>query len=426
MSTQTETVRHSPRVLSARPASALFLLVLLCGVLPNAPGVQGLSAVTKTATFVPLAAAWVVLTILAHWPVDRAAAGRVTSFALVFIALGAVSVIRGNAEASVWWATLVIPALLWVGIQFLDRKELVAAVASMRAVLFLAVVLQVWFYLRFSGVGDMLSPDLVFARHTDVVFWAEAGGRVLGNPNNASVIFCAAFGWALMDFARGRRGLGAWAFMGFGALAIFVTGSRGAVLAGVVLVLLTVGLSRRTRWVLWLAAALTLVGVVANGTHIDALSFASNGAGDSLQQRFGTRGAALPVVLSSPFGAGVGQAAASIYGDLGAVFVGSDYRGATSHDLFLNWGLNLGWLGLLGLCAVLVVTFRRGVGRGGWLPMLPLIGFLLAGTTAGIEVLTTSTQWATVFFVLLGLIWRTASEEPAEREELHRQREADR
>lgn len=181
-------------------------------------------------------------------------------------------------------------------------------------------------------------------------------------------------------------------------------------MTAVALVLVAVGLGRRTRWILFVGALVAVAAVAAYDTHLGALSFATDNADTSLQYRYGTRAAAIPVVLGSAFGAGVAQAPNVLYDALYAVFFGKNYVGSTAHDLFLNWGIDLGWVGLLLLIVALYIAFRRGATAGGWPAVLPLAGFLVVGSSAGMEILTESTQWSTTMFVLIALVWRRSDQ----------------
>jgi hypothetical protein len=273
-------------------------------------------------------------------------------------------------------------------------------------VLFATVALGVFAFIRQAGVAAALSPSFAFEHHTDTTFWGIVGSQVLGNPNNASVIYCAAFAWAVAERFGAPRGRLSWTFLAVSAAAVLSTGSRGAILTAGLMVLAGIAFQMRrgARLFGFLVAAGTLVFAADYWLQqFDPLHQASS---RSLDQRLAARFAALPVVFSTPWGTGAGTTADTLSAPLlGTVF--SDAAvGSTSHDLFINYGVALGWVGFALLLLAVGVAVVRGK-RSGWLGVLPLLGFLVAGESAGIDVLTpTNPAWSVAMWVLIGLAWR--------------------
>lgn len=377
--------------------------VVLC-VLPASP----LSSAAHSLTGFPvqgvLVAAWVVGAV--------AAAGWLGGVPLAasLVCVGAFSAFATtNSDAHQAWAgALVLPLAIFVGIQALDEGGLRGARSALRLALFAAAALQVVYYVQAVG-SQTLSPAFVIRHHTDVGLWESVGERVLANPTNASVIFCTAFAWAVGERAIGNPGRLSWIFVAASGAAVWVTGSRGAYLvAALIIVAAALFHAKSRRRVVMIAAA--AVGVIAAGDYWTDTYAADARMGESVAVRLGTRLAAIPVVLSRPFGYGPGTTPDTLAPHLGGVpFIGADTRGATSHDLFLNWGVCVGWFGLGLLLVALLVAFRRTLRETGVLSTLPLVAFVAAGQSAGVDILNpTNAAWATVLWMLVALGWRGA------------------
>ena len=128
----------------------------------------------------------------------------------------------------VWVGGLVVPLLLFAGLQSIDEVELRQARTVVRWTLFAVVSLHVALYGLTAGSG-LVSPSFFFDHHDDLMFWETVGGRLLGNPNNASVIFCTAFAWSVAELAAKQHRMLPRSFLAVSALAILSTGSRGAI-----------------------------------------------------------------------------------------------------------------------------------------------------------------------------------------------------
>jgi hypothetical protein len=401
----TTSTRWAPRRESATntPTSLLLAVGLIFGVLQFAPGVAQANGLVGTYLFAPLAATWFVVTLLTNRPQDVRAATLVVAIA-TFSTVSLVSATDPDA-GRVWLSVLLAPLCLFLGMQWINDRELEAARRALRLVFLLTSALQVVDYFAKAGLR-LLSPQFVFEHHGDAAWWAEVGARTLANPNNASAIFCAGFAWAVAERTLGQPGRFSLPFLCLTGLSVWVTGSRGAILTAVLIVVIALGLRRRTRWLLWLGAAGCVAMLTVLVDWFAEVGFATTGLNESASRRWGARLAAAPVVLSHPFGSGIESTASTLRESLFFVFR-TDYQGATSHDLFLNWGVDLGWVGLVLLVLAIWVAFRRGVAEGGWLPMFPLIGFLVAGESAGIDILSASSPaWSATLWSLLGLAWR--------------------
>ena len=419
MTGSTGTARSSgalERIGAIRPTSALFCIAVLFGILQAAPVVSDINRYVGN-VYLPVTLLWLLLVITTGRPLSgQRNTHKALLVAASLAAIGMVGLmLHGFAlEAFLNYCRVVLgPLALFVGLQWLDARELGLARSSVRWILFFAVALQVFYY--FSAAGfNLLIPGFVFVHHSDISWWSVVGSHVLANPNNASVVFCAAFGWALAERTQGKPMLLSRLFAGTAALAIWVTGSRGAILIGIFLVVLAIGLRRRTRWLLWVAAIGLVLVQLWSFDIVTDLSFATKNLVEVVDLRWHARQAAVPVVLSHPFGAG-NSVADALRQALSPVFT-SEARGSTSHDLFLNWGVAMGYLGLILLIAALWIAVRRGHRTTDWLALLPLVGFLLAGESAGIDVLTYGNNaWAVLLWVLLGLAWRSGALAPAPR-----------
>ena len=391
------------KLASNTPTSLLLTVGLIFAVLQFAPGVGHANGVVGTYLFAPLATTWLVFTLLTNRPQDVQATTLVVAIA-AFSTVSLVSATDPDAGL-VWWNVLLAPLCIFLGIQWVNERELEAARRALRLVLLLTSAVQVVDYFARAGLR-VLSPQFVFGHHSDVAWWADVGAHTLGNPNNASPIFCAGFAWAVAERALGQPGRFSLPFLGLTGLSVWVTGSRGAIATAVLIVVIALGLRRRTRWLLWLGAAGCVAMLTVPVDWAAEIGFATTGLNESAAKRWGARLAAVPVILLHPFGSGIGSTAATLRESLFFVFR-TDYHGATSHDLFLNWGVDLGWVGLVLLVLAIWVAFQRGVAEGEWLPMFPLIGFLVAGESAGLDILSANNPaWSATLWGLLALAWR--------------------
>ena len=395
----------SRRRATALPTDILFGLALLCSVIQFAPGISRLNELSPVPIQGPITLTWLLLVFL-----SRPAVRKGVGLGLAISAAGLVSL--GASSPDVLYATvggLLVPVALFVGLQLVSDEEVLRARTSFRWVLTAVSALQVYYFFRIVGWDSALSISFVIGHHTDVALWAEVGGKVLANPTNASVIYCTAFAWAVMERALGTPSRFSWAVVSVTGLAVFVTGSRGAYLT-VALVLVGAALfhvqSRRRGG---LVVAVAAVVVVAGRYWLD--TFASTArTGDSLAARLEARQATIPVVLGSPFGSGPGTTADTLRPYLRQVtFLGSDIRGATSHDPFLNWGVSVGLIGLALLVIAIVIALGRAISQSPLLAM-PLLAFLFSAESTGLDILNaTNFSWSAVLFVLLGLAWRADS-----------------
>lgn len=164
--------------------------------------------------------------------------------------------------------------------------------------------------------------------------------------------------------------------------------SRGAIIAAVtgVAVLLLIRINRPGVLVAT-AVALTLVGfgvyAITPAQTISDFSqrFTETQGGDVLREQLQTAGE--EVLRQTPAGIGFGGFRRLIEGG----YVSADQALAHSHNLYLQVGLDAGWLGLLGFVVLVCAACLRGfrLGRGTGSPSLQagfaaaLIGFLVQG-----------------------------------------------
>lgn len=384
----------------------LFAAALLFGVLPSAPPMSIVNTFAGVPLQGPLIAVWFLFALFTG---KQRGAGIAVAFALG--GLGLVSAVMSDYPFTMrtWLGSLLVPLLVFAGLQFVTQKEVRAARTATRAVLFAAAAYQVIYFVQTAGAG-ILSPSFVIGHHTDTSFWEVVGGRVLGNPNNASVVFCAAFAWGAGEWAqRSSRMIIHWPLMLVSALAIWTTGSRGATLTAALSLLFVLGLRFRSRmrpFLLIVLVAGLLLGINAWLSALDPTGGGS--AASSLRSRGEARLAAIPIVATHPWGTGPGSTADAMKAALSQIFR-DDGNGATSHDLFLNWGVSVGWLGLLLLLVALWIAARRALATGGFLALMPLMGFLMSGEAAGIDLInSTNPAWSMVLWAILGLTTREA------------------
>lgn len=394
--------RKVPRVGSWRPTSGLFTLALLWGVLAPAPILRDVSGFIGGNPAAALTVVWFLLTL---GIAKQSSKALVIAAALIATGLIGVETSAASGLMRVWIGCLVVPLLMFAGLQLVDDKELSSARSATRFTLFVVVALSVFNYVREAGSG-LLSPAFVFGHHDDLVLWATVGGDVLGNPNNASVIFCAGFAWAVGERALRKPGRLSLLFVVLSGLAIWSTGSRGAIAVGGLVVLVAVATKAGSRAKLLrvlVVGAVLFAGVNYWLTHIAPSTF--HVANDE-SARLTARQETIPEVLHRPFGSGPGTVVDTLHVSLAPVFTG-DSTAVTSHDLFLNWGVAVGWVGLLFLLVALWVGLRNGWRQAGILAVLPLLAFLLTAESAGIDALNPSNPaWSVMMWVLIGLAWR--------------------
>ena len=386
-----------------RPHELLFVVAVTASVLPALPPIAAASGLIGLPVQAPAVVLWAVAALV------FGSAMRGLWLALLLATVGAVATLpTGNPELTrAWFGVLFVPLALFVGLQAVDDGEVQHAREATRWVLFGACAAQVFYYVANAGIRTVVSPSSVYVNHTNVDFWGEAGRHVLANPNNAAVIFCAAFGWAVAERASEARGRLSAAFVLTSATAIYLTGSRGAWLtAGIILLLAALFHVRsRSRVVLLLSIAVSAyIAVDAWVARFEAVAR----TGDSANIRVQARVVTVSEVIDHPIGHGVGTTADVLRDRLGVIaFLSSDTAGATSHDLFLNWGVCVGWIGLGLLFVLLGVAIRDGYRGAGFLTLLPLLGYVVCGELVGLDILnSTNAAWSTVLVVLIGLGWR--------------------
>lgn len=385
---------------------ALFTLTILTGVLPALPGLADAARSIGVPLLAPLGLAWFALSIRGQ------RFGRGVPIAAVLIVIGFLGTDEAPEVFDTWVGAVVLPLLLFVGLQALPQNELSSARVALRYVLFAACAAQVFFYVAAVG-PNIFSPTFVLGNRTNVVLWQDVGSQVLGNPNNAAVIYCTAFAWALTERATKQASRFSPLFAGVAGLAVWCTGSRGAIIVALLTLLLASGLSpRRHNLPLRVLGVAALAILAVNYWKTTFGSAGEASLDNSFQSRMDARLAAVGEVFSRPFGTGPGTTSEALQGALANVF--RTGGGATSHDMFLNWGVSLGWVGLLVLVYALAVGVYTAIRAQGVLNLLPLGAFVLAAQSAGIDLLTVSNPaWSVVFWTLLGLAWRGSVMPPA-------------
>lgn len=323
-------------------------------------------------------------------------------------AIGLWSVIGpGEASARVFVGALALPIAVFLAIQWCRREQLPGLRRAVEVALFVVLGAQIAALLVHQG-PSAFAWSVAYSHHTDQAYWEAVGGHVLGNPNNASVVYCTALGWGAAGLVlRGSRSRNL-ALCLLSLLCIVATGSRGALLAAALTIVLA-GMTfmgrRRALTVLAVSGAAAVVFVVVESVFAP-LGLFSDGLLASVTDRSETRLAALPYVFKDPFGSGAGTADLTLQAEMYRI-LGWDSVGATSHDVFLNWGVALGWVGLAILIVALVRAFLRGRVEGGWVGLLPLVAFIGSAESAGIDLLNaTNPAWALLFWVVVGLAWR--------------------
>lgn len=385
-------------------------LILLCSLaitaalLPSAPVISHVSQSIGLPLQAVLLTGLAIANILTPSPHTE---GLFVAALLSAVGLDAV-LLGGDAQARVWIGTVVLPLLLFVAINRMTPTWLTGFGLGVRWGLLITVGFQVVVLVQTVGL-DAFNLRTSFAAHTDVVFWERVGGQVLGNPNNASVVFSAAFAWAAAEFSAGCARRSTWVMAGLSLGCLVATGSRGAMITAgfVVIVALVASPARGARKPL-IAVAAAIGGYVlvrSAGTVIDMYRA---GGSQSLAYRSETRLAALDAIAQRPFGTGAGTADLAVAEALGHATLG-DASGATAHDVFLNWGLSLGWVGLIVLIFVVIRALSRLRRRAGVIHTLPIVAFLVSSESAGIDLLNdTNPAWVILFWALIGMAWRGA------------------
>ncbi|MBM6401110.1 O-antigen ligase family protein [Phycicoccus sonneratiae] len=386
-----------------KPHELLFAAAVASSVLPALPPIAALSGLIGIPVQAPAVALWVVAALL------FGSSMRGLWLALLLAAVGAAATLpTGDPVLTrAWFGVMLVPLALFVGLQAVDADEVKNAREATRWVLFAACAAQVFYYAATAGVRALASPSSVYVNHTNVEFWEEAGRHVLANPNNAAVIFCTAFGWAVAEWAAGAQGRLSVAFVLTSATAIYLTGSRGAWLTAGTILLLAALFHVRSRARVALLLSIAVAAYVAVDAWVARFEAVAR-TGASANVRLQARAVTVSEVIDHPIGHGVGTTADVLRDRLGVVaFLSSDTAGATSHDLFLNWGVCVGWIGLGLLLVLLTVAVRDSYRGAGFLALLPLLGYVLCGELVGLDILnTTNAAWSTVLVVLIGLGWR--------------------
>lgn len=388
---------------SRRFTLVLFGTMLLFAVLPSAPILGDVNRISPVPLQAPLALLWLLLE-KRHGRVDGRASALVGLIVVSGILTTMLAAENTNAIRTLV-GTVFIPVIVFFGLQGVDgfRREQLYRVTAV--VLAASAGFQVVNFISVSGLAGLTSAAFVFSRHTDLAFWAEVGGDVLGNPNNASVVYCTGLGVALRNLVlrNGRRSM-AFLFIAMTLAGIWVTGSRGAYLTALGLLLWST-LGRRLSGKR-LIALLACSGVVLYLVNLWRTRFdQTDSAAQSLETRVGTRWAAVRTLVNDPVGAGAGNTPDAMVEELKAVdFGGSATTGATAHDVFLNFGVALGVLGLTCLLLLLGISLLQVVRREGWAGCVPLVAFIASAEAAGIDVLnSTNPAWAMVLWTIIGL-----------------------
>lgn len=385
----------------------VFLCVAICfGLLPAAPllhaASSALTSVSPVLSPLALATGCALLTVVLRGWVSI----RPLTIVIALLSLGLVSTLAvgGGDTVPTFGETVVIPGLIMVILMSLPERSLARARQATRWTLLAAVALGVGFYVANSGAG-ILSPSFVLTAHYDTDFQTTVGAALYGNPNNASVVYLTAFGWALAERLSGRPPRTASIFVALSALAVWMTGSKGAMLVAVGLVCLLLGRRRSfSHRIVSVAAGISGIAAIIAlnlGWLSDGLTF------DTVAGRLSARQTGLAVIADHPlFGTGPGTAGYVTHRALGIYFDPSASDYISAHDMFLNWALSLGVISVVVLVGLLVGATLRCRGNGVH-AVLPLAAYVLAAESAGIDITTPSNPaWAVLLFILIGLSWR--------------------
>jgi hypothetical protein len=241
-------------------------------------------------------------------------------------------------------------------------------------------------------------------------FQTLVGRNLYGNPNNASVVYLTSLGLGLHHLrnCKTRKGLAAGAVF-VEVIAVLMTGSTGAVSVAVILGLLaTLHKVDSTAALVRLCATLLTFGF---GVAVWRIGNAGLGSTSGAGPRVDARVAAIQTIPGQFwFGAGPGSDGSAMIQQLSTAF-GVDLTGTntTAHDMFLNWGLDLGVPSMLLLLTAVLVAASHILRSGDWTRILPLLGFVLGAEAAGISTVTPSNpSWAVLLWTLLGLGWATS------------------
>lgn len=247
--------------------------------------------------------------------------------------------------------------------------------------------------LKYIGYSDAtIAPYLTVDKNPDYV---RLNSTLRGpNPLGAYAVIVVAAAASFITTRRYKRAsrqlrVGAVSLLGFGSLALWMSYSRSALVAGIVAVALVlfVRYSGLLSARVWAALAAIVLAVGAMGYLIRDTTFVQNvvlhdnpttgAAVDSNEDHASSLQEGFERALRQPFGAGVGTTgSASLYGDEGLII----------ENQYLMIAHEVGWLGLVLFMAV-YVTFLRRVWqyRADWLALgiwasgigLGLIGLLL-------------------------------------------------
>ena len=299
--------------------------------------------------------------------------------ALTAIGLLGMGIIRKRLSwpprAAWWWAGLVLWSIL-TGLWALQPEATVRLIPTVVSVILLYLVAVSWrisekqftILTRLLIAGACLASCFVIYQYLNGVTYrhsATQGGRasfVVGgteeNPNAFGADLLLPFALTLAEFLSARRNLHKVFAVGAAALiacAVFLTMSRGALLAIALIFLIYLFSPGFKRRMLAVAAALVLVVVVMPATFFYRLQTAisTGGAG-----RLEIWQASLFVLRKYWLtGAGLNNftAAYSEFAGYAPKFAGFA-RGA--HNIFLETAVEVGIVGLLLMCAALVAHFR--------------------------------------------------------------------
>lgn len=407
MATQNATLRPvAPQDDSSRKkfANLVFFLAILCSLLPSAPIVTIFNGLSPIPVQGPLIIGWLLLI-----PAPRLAGGPII-FAVAVGLSGMIATAVNEPNSQSWWTylgALVVPLVVLCGLQALHDEEVRRAGFSVAIAATIAAMLQVFTYAQAAGGLGGFSPSAVLGNHTDVGLWASAGARVLGNPNNASLIYCTAFAFAIRALLGGQHRKAAVLGASVSGLAIWVTGSRGAMLTMLLVLIfaVTVGTGRKVRVLPALISGLGALWLIMTWLESQQQTAATE---QSWAARLETRRAAVESLVEQPWGFGAGRVAEGIAPRLNVTAgFGGDQVGATGHDMFLNWALAIGVVAMVLLLGCLWVALRNQYRAGGVIAALPLLAFVISGQSAGIDLVnSTNPAWSIMFMALLGLALR--------------------
>lgn len=396
------------RFVDAGPRELFLFLALVFGLLAAVPGVREASnaatSFTKVAYPLLIFCVLYVTSTIINGHLKPTAATVV--LILLLIATTSTQLSTDPDVTKIYIQTLLVPLFIFLGLQSAGEYHRNAAASMLRQLLLVACCIGVLYYVYYARAG-ILSPSFIFGHHYNQDFQDSVGRHLYGNPNNASVVYLTALGTGLhhLRSTPDHKKLAVGAVL-VEASAVLITGSTGAVVSGIVLVVLAS--LKRLRTTAEFLRLYVFLCVTASGVAIWRLRYAYLGSTRGVSGRLDARAVGLRAISNHFwFGSGPGSSGRTLDQQLSNALQ-ENLTGSytTAHDMFINWGLDLGFPAMVLLFAVVVVATYRLARSGRWTAVLPLVGFLLGAESSGIPIVQGSNPvWAVVLWTLLGLGW---------------------